>query len=120
MNEIQGPFPHSISQLVNLVSLDLSSNAPTSVFVGINILLSSLTKLDTLHLSYTSLSKSTNTNYSSNLTDLSLSSCNLTEFPEFLRVAPNLLHLELSGNKIRGEIPAWVAAMHVERFIDLS
>ncbi|XP_065635311.1 receptor-like protein 6 [Quercus suber] len=36
-----------------------------------------------------------------------LSSCNLIEFPDFLRTQTSLLDLDLSNNKIEGKIPKW-------------
>ncbi|KAL7191264.1 hypothetical protein ACSBR2_023357 [Camellia fascicularis] len=51
-----------------------------------------------------------------NLTDLVLSSnnlsglapCNLSEFPNFLREQARLASLDLSNNKIHGEVPKWI------------
>ena len=38
---------------------------------------------------------------------LSLSSCNLTEFPDFLKAQNELQSLDLSNNNIEGKIPKW-------------
>ncbi|KAL1825478.1 hypothetical protein ACET3Z_012256 [Daucus carota] len=40
------------------------------------------------------------------ITTLSLSSCKIKEFPEFVRIE-NLQYLDLSNNQIGGEIPHW-------------
>ncbi|XP_030453608.2 receptor-like protein Cf-9 homolog [Syzygium oleosum] len=41
------------------------------------------------------------------LEELQLSSCNLTKFPYFLNSLKRLTYLDLSSNRIRGEIPRW-------------
>ena len=38
---------------------------------------------------------------------LSMSSCNLTEFPNFLKAQNELQSLDLSNNNIEGNIPKW-------------
>ena len=43
-----------------------------------------------------------------NLQLLNLSSCNISEFPIFLRTATTLLLLDLSKNKIYGQVPRWL------------
>lgn len=125
-NEIGGPFPMSILQeLVYLSSLNLSSNALTSGFSGIDILLSSLESLNSLDLSYTPLSISpaaTNSYNNTRLSKLFLASCKITQFPEFLGFLKNLQQLDLSNNQIHGRIPDWAAAAMSGdlMFIDLS
>ncbi|GAB4859379.1 hypothetical protein Ancab_010842 [Ancistrocladus abbreviatus] len=44
----------------------------------------------------------------SSLTFLFLSSCNLSQFPGFLKAQENLVVLDLSNNKIQGELPEWL------------
>ncbi|GLU18408.1 hypothetical protein SLE2022_347120 [Rubroshorea leprosula] len=100
-NQLQGPIPSSITNLVNLTSLFLSSN-------GLNGTLeldmfSKLQNLEYLDLSYNNLSLRTNTsvNYTlPKLRGLSLSSCNLSEFPNFLRESSDLEDLDLSYNNL--------------------
>ncbi|KAI8570877.1 hypothetical protein RHMOL_Rhmol01G0072200 [Rhododendron molle] len=55
-----------------------------------------------------------------NLRLLGLSSCNITEFPEFLKSVEDLSSLDLSNNKIHGEIPKWVEGASSLYFLDLS
>ncbi|KAL1103241.1 hypothetical protein V6Z11_D05G425400, partial [Gossypium hirsutum] len=43
-----------------------------------------------------------------NLIDLRLSSCNHSEFPQFLKGLKSLESLDLSCNKIQGKIPQWM------------
>ncbi|KAM7491919.1 hypothetical protein LguiA_034840 [Lonicera macranthoides] len=109
-NELNGPIPRSIAKLVNLTSLYLAGNQLTGI-VELEMF-SKLTRLQALHLSNNSLSVSaTNTNINTtmpNLFVLSLSSCNLKEFPDLLRDSVDLRVLDLSYNQIRGKIPNWV------------
>ncbi|KAL9165450.1 hypothetical protein ABFS82_06G171500 [Erythranthe guttata] len=39
---------------------------------------------------------------------LTMRSCNVFEFPEFLKVTDSLWYLDLSGNKIEGKVPSWI------------
>jgi Leucine-rich repeat (LRR) protein len=103
---LHGSIPRSISKLVNLTSLILSSN-------NLSIMLESesFSKLQVLDFSYNNLFVSINNNVTytmPNLSGLSLSSCNITEFPLFLRMATNLGSLDLSNNRIHGQVPRWL------------
>ncbi|TYJ38676.1 hypothetical protein E1A91_A04G008200v1 [Gossypium mustelinum] len=69
---------------------------------------SSLPNLKYLDLSYNSLSLTSNSTSSVNLTSLFLSSCNLSEFPQFLKGLKSLESLDLSYNRIEGKIPQWM------------
>ncbi|KAE8713028.1 putative beta-1,3-galactosyltransferase 14-like [Hibiscus syriacus] len=83
-NNLTGPIPDPISELVNLALLDLSSNNLSGNFE--------------LH----KLSSASNANYClPDLSTLNLSSCNTSEFPNFVRNLPRLVTLDLSHNKIR-------------------
>ena len=85
-------------------------------------------KLNNLHLvnfSYNNLFVSINNNLTftlPNLERLYLSSCNISEFPIFLRIATNLQLLDLSNNKIHGQTPKWLGAVGRNSlyFLDLS
>ncbi|KAE8683765.1 hypothetical protein F3Y22_tig00111191pilonHSYRG00234 [Hibiscus syriacus] len=103
-NEIQGPIPYSFSQLVNLIDIDLSFNDLSGSFEMDK--LSNLSKLVSMDLSNNTLlslsSASSNTTYSlPNLSTLLLSSCNIREFPNFVRNLEGLTSLDLSYNKVR-------------------
>ncbi|KAL1103306.1 hypothetical protein V6Z11_D05G430300 [Gossypium hirsutum] len=109
-NKLQGPLPSSIFQLLNLAHLLLSSNNLSGVIEF--RMFSNLSNLKYLDLSYNSLSLTSNTTSTvnhilPNLTDLLLSSCNLSEFPQFLKGLKSLESLDLSCNKIEGNIPQW-------------
>ncbi|XWS27361.1 hypothetical protein CRYUN_Cryun26dG0108700 [Craigia yunnanensis] len=102
-NQIHGPIPSSIFELVNLTHLDLSSNKLNGFFDSDK--LSKLNKLEELYLSNNallSLNGGSKANYTlPNLWSLALSSCNISEFPDFVRNLEGLTELDLSYNRIR-------------------
>ncbi|KAI8570894.1 hypothetical protein RHMOL_Rhmol01G0074400 [Rhododendron molle] len=105
-NKLHGPIPQSISGLVYLSHLNLSLNNLSGVLE-----LQKFSNLRILDLSKNNISVDIGSNANAtrpNLYSLRLSSCNITEFPEFLKSAENLIELDLSNNKIHGEIPKWV------------
>ncbi|XP_055801784.1 receptor-like protein 7 [Solanum dulcamara] len=95
-NRLSGSFPQSLVNVTNLHSLDLSSNNIT-VDEGIQITFPSLETL-------------------------LLSSCELKEFPHFLRNVKTLGILDISNNKIRGQIPNWFSSMRWDNlwYLNLS
>ncbi|XP_021281925.1 receptor-like protein 12 [Herrania umbratica] len=108
-NRLQGHIPSSIFKLANLTLLDLSFNNFSSI-VGLDMF-SELKNLEWLDLSHIklSLSKNIKVNYTlPKLRSLFLSSCDLSEFPNFLRGNKDLLGLDLSKNRIHGQIPKWM------------
>ncbi|XVF07279.1 hypothetical protein REPUB_Repub06bG0124700 [Reevesia pubescens] len=109
-NKLQGPIPFSIAHLVNLTSLYLSSNNLTgTVGFGMFSKLQNLRELDLSSNSLSLNSSGTSTDYTlPNLTTVYLSSCNVNEFPQFLRGSESLLALDLSHNRIYGKIPKWM------------
>ncbi|KAG5577132.1 hypothetical protein H5410_057266, partial [Solanum commersonii] len=84
-NQLSGSFPQITCESHNLYSLDLSSN---------NITLDAGT-----HITFPSLAI------------LSLSSCELKDFPHLLKNVKTLEFLDISNNKIRGQIPDWFSSM---------
>ncbi|KAK8561635.1 hypothetical protein V6N12_048699 [Hibiscus sabdariffa] len=48
-----------------------------------------------------------------NVNELNLASCNLTKFPEFLENLSFLQILDLSNNRIHGQIPSWIWTPHL-------
>ncbi|CAL2246017.1 unnamed protein product [Prunus armeniaca] len=106
-NNFQGEIPGSLFQLKNLEYLDLSSNNLTVEFDQF----SKLKKLKVLRLSDNKLSLQSKPNLGATfpqLQVLELVSCNLTEFPEFLKYQYELSYLGLCYNSIHGRIPKWV------------
>ncbi|KAF8391158.1 hypothetical protein HHK36_023459 [Tetracentron sinense] len=108
-NSLSEAIPRSVSKLINLEYLYLYSNN----FSG-TMELSAFFKLKKLHslsLSDNNLSLITPVYINSTVPKfkvLGLSSCNLTEFPEFLKNQNDLQFLDLSNNRIRGQIPKWM------------
>ncbi|MBA0628782.1 hypothetical protein Godav_023439 [Gossypium davidsonii] len=113
-----GSIPPSITNLSNLVELDLSGNnfnglippfhrsgVPNLAYLDLSrnrlsgsipSSLFTLSTLQTLSLGYNSFS------------DYQLKSCNLTEFPEFIKSQNKLTSLHLSNNRIHGLVPNWL------------
>ncbi|XP_019151031.1 PREDICTED: receptor-like protein 12 [Ipomoea nil] len=106
-NKLRGSIPSSLSKLVNLTALYLSSNNFSGTLdVGT---FSNLRQLRHLGLSYNSISLSAahkEIALPDSIGNLWLSSCDIREL-DFLREAKHLGQLDLSGNKIRGQIPDW-------------
>ncbi|GLT57573.1 hypothetical protein SLA2020_305380 [Shorea laevis] len=120
-NKLQGPIPSSIANLVNLSYLHLSSNHFSDLVVS--DMFSGLQNLETIILSYNNLSLRVNVNPNftlPKLTYVDLSSCNLSEFPNFLRHSDGLKSLLLSKNNINGNIPEWIWKKHDLKILDLS
>jgi Leucine-rich repeat (LRR) protein len=112
-NELSGFIPEAFFQLTSLVYMDVSSNNLIgSVDLAYFQRLSDLTVLD---LSYNKLqvmdaddSNPVGTSYLVGLHHLGLASCNITRFPRFLRHVKCMSYLDLSCNKISGDVPNWV------------
>ncbi|GLT26512.1 hypothetical protein SLA2020_015730 [Shorea laevis] len=84
---------------------------------------SALQNLETIFLSDNNLSLRMNVNANFTLPelfDVSFSSCNLTEFPNFIRHSNDLQSLVLSKNSIHGNIPEWIFEKDDLRILDLS
>ncbi|WRX20509.1 Leucine-rich repeat - like 10 [Theobroma cacao] len=137
-----GQVPSAIANLTNLVYLDLSYNylrgsIPKSIFklprleelyIGYNNfdslkldMFSQLKNLRGLDLSNMSFSIGRNNKSLTfpHLETLRLRSCNLTEFPEFIKTQDKLVDLHLSNNQIRGFVPNWLWKSTL-RWLDLS
>ncbi|XP_049397459.1 receptor-like protein 7 [Solanum stenotomum] len=93
-NQLNGPFPRSLVNLTSLDLLDFSSNNITGD-VGINITFPRLSAL-------------------------LLSSCELMDFPHFLRNVKTLMALDISNNKIRGQILNWFSGMRWDSLLHLN
>ncbi|XP_010479171.1 PREDICTED: receptor like protein 30-like [Camelina sativa] len=116
----------NISLLPNLREFSIISKNYKKVIganqVGLNVF-SPLKKLETLFLSGISLSTANITNdsdFSLELTHLFLRGCNITEFPEFLSNGRYLEQLDLSNNKIKGQVPDWLWRLPALSYVNLS
>ncbi|KAF3434348.1 hypothetical protein FNV43_RR25451 [Rhamnella rubrinervis] len=120
-NKLHGAIPVSVFQQQNLTSLALGGNNLSGA-ISLDQF-SKLKNLEYLSLSYNNLSLSFNNsdNYTfPNLKYLLLSSCNISEFPYFLRASEYLFLLELSQNKIQGNIPKWLWNVGVDTLVFLN
>ncbi|GLT38711.1 hypothetical protein SLA2020_129410 [Shorea laevis] len=109
-NEISGSIPSSLFNLVSLRYVRLSSNNLSGTITP--NMLSNLVDLVDLDLSNNSLlslsNNGTGVKHSyPNLSFLIVSSCNIHKFPNFLRKAKSLVELDISKNKIFGQIHKW-------------
>ncbi|XP_024985144.1 receptor-like protein 7 [Cynara cardunculus var. scolymus] len=118
----QGSTLQTFRQLVNLTRLDLSFNNFTGVW-ELNTLLSSLTSIEELDLSYSGLSvvTSNDTYYvNPNFSLLYLASCKLKTFPNSIGAMKNLERLDLSNNEISGQIPDWARVIGGNELVHLD
>ncbi|CAL8139015.1 unnamed protein product [Prunus armeniaca] len=122
-NNLSGAIPRSFFQLQNLEFLHLSYKNLSGQLEFDQF--SQPKKLKGLLLSHNKLSLQIITNLSATIPQLEvldLSSCNLTEFPEFLKYQSELHYLGLQDNNIQGRIPKWVwnASRETLLTLDLS
>ncbi|EOA16041.1 hypothetical protein CARUB_v10004169mg [Capsella rubella] len=89
-----------ISKLANLVYLDLSFQKTPYTFKFDLLLFKSLERLDLSGNSVSVVGTAPE-----NLTHLYLSSCNITEFPMFVKDLQGLSWLDISKNRIKGKVP---------------
>ncbi|PRQ37941.1 putative leucine-rich repeat-containing, plant-type, leucine-rich repeat domain, L [Rosa chinensis] len=122
-NNLQGAIPRSVFELRNLEYIYLHSNN-LSGSVELDEF-SKLEKLRGLRLSLNKFSVQIKTGFNAiapKLELLGLGSCNLTEFPEFLKYTSHLEDLDLSDNNLHGQIPKWMwnSTGETLRYLNLS
>ncbi|KAK9222693.1 hypothetical protein WN944_011129 [Citrus x changshan-huyou] len=108
-NQLEGSIPSSFFELKNLVELELAGNKLSGT-LDINKFLLNMKSLKVLVLSSNKLSLLTETTvntYSKNISVIGLRSCNLSEFPHFLYNQKFLDSVDLSSNRIAGQVPGW-------------
>ena len=108
-NKLHGPIPSSVIQLKNLEFLHLFQNHLSgTVELDMFAKLKNLTKLH-LSLNYiTFLSKTSPNTTVQKFKHIGLASCNLSEFPDFLREQDELEFVDLAYNHIHGLVPKWM------------
>ncbi|GLJ08283.1 hypothetical protein SUGI_0085570 [Cryptomeria japonica] len=120
-NQFNGTIPSTISRLANLKSLLLSSNSLTG-----SLSLSffdNMTILEQLVLSHNHLTVSISSTWIptfKKLSSLGLASCQLAKFPSFLVGQYYMSELDLSGNSMAGNIPAWIWELPMLSRLNLS
>ncbi|CAL8121255.1 unnamed protein product [Prunus armeniaca] len=144
-NQLTGPIPSWLGNLSRLADIDLSHNRlrssiPESIFnlmdlqilyLGNNSLhgivdifkLENITDLQLSDNKLEVLTKSRTMNATlPHLRALQLSSCNIKEFPQFLRHQQNLIWLDLSRNNLAGQVPKWILNISTKtlEYLDLS
>ncbi|XP_056866060.1 receptor-like protein 48 [Raphanus sativus] len=143
-NNFNGPIPKLISKLVGLWYLDLASWNTEKGKVDFNIFLqlksltfldlsyintrsmvdlslfSDLTSLGYLDLSGINLKVSPTLHLLSPIEILTLSSCNIAEFPKFLETQTSLSYLDISANQIKGQVPKWLWSLPLLRYVNIS
>ncbi|XP_021801401.1 probable LRR receptor-like serine/threonine-protein kinase At4g36180, partial [Prunus avium] len=124
-SSLTGPIPSwlaSFSNLINLKILCLQSNNLSGVVEF--QMFQKQQNLYQLQLSSNNFEFVTGSNIMNaalqQFTILSLSSCNLKEFPYFLQNQTNLERLDLAGNKIGGEVPNWMWNLSKETLVLLD
>lgn len=111
-NNFSGHIPKAFYQVTSLMELDLRSNN----LIGLVDLASlwRFTNVDILHLSNNKLSVTDAGLTNPSPSDwfgphvLGLSSCNITQFPRSLMHSKLIVYLDLSCNKIIGDVPNWL------------
>ncbi|XP_019158228.1 PREDICTED: receptor-like protein 12 [Ipomoea nil] len=96
-NQLRGVVPKSIFELPKLFHLSLASNNFNSI------------------VKFGMLGNPKNLEY----LDLEMRSCNISKFPEILKGLNALEYLDLSDNKIEGEIPSWIWKNNLE-YVNIS
>ncbi|XP_021820307.1 receptor like protein 30-like [Prunus avium] len=120
-NRLNSSIPESIFNLMDLRSLFLLSN---NLHGTVEILkLENVTVLDLSDNKLEVLTESITMNATlPKFRVLRLHSCNIKEFPHFLRHEQNLFWLDLSRNKLAGQVPKWMLNVSTEtlKLLDLS
>lgn len=146
-NKFKGPITSSISKLANLEVLDIShwnAHVDFSIFsllrslqrlylshlratprIDLSTILSCFKSLDLLDLSGNHVLATNKTTVSDVLpslviSNLNLSGCGITEFPELLRTQTLLQTLDISNNEIKGQVPGWLWMLPNLGYLDLS
>ncbi|XP_009373239.2 receptor-like protein 7 [Pyrus x bretschneideri] len=121
-NTLNGSVPASFSNLTNLQILYLHWNTLTGavefqMFQNLQFLYQ--LQLNWNNIDFVTESRIVNSTVQQ-FTVLGLSSCNIREFPSFLQYQKRLERLDLSRNKIRGQVPKWMWNTSIETLLLLD
>ncbi|KAL1181115.1 hypothetical protein V6Z11_A02G026300 [Gossypium hirsutum] len=105
--DLGGPIPNLILQLPSLERLYIESNSFSSMKLDMFVQLKNLKGLDLFNVSLLIEGNNRSLTFPQ-LESLSLSLCNLTEFPEVIKRQDKLISLDLSDNHIHGVVPNWL------------
>ncbi|OMO88563.1 hypothetical protein COLO4_20210 [Corchorus olitorius] len=107
-NHLRGSIPDSIFHLPMLEELDIGYNSFDSMKLDLFFQINNLRWLELSNISLLIGSDNNKSLILPQLEGLSLRSCNLTEFPEFIKAQDKLADLDLSNNQIHGFVPNWL------------
>lgn len=120
-NHFETEIIDPVLRLVNLRYLSLSFlNTSHPIDLSIFSPLQSLTHLDLYGNSLTLTSVYSDIDFPKNMEILLLSGCNISEFPRFLKSLKKLWYLDLSSNRIKGNVPDWIWSLPLLVSLDLS
>ncbi|XP_060671053.1 receptor-like protein 19 [Ziziphus jujuba] len=121
-NQLHGRVPQSLSNLMNLETLYLHSNKLNGALeFDMFFRMKSLAYLDLGRNNLSLLFSKGNKNAtSSKFKLLALESCNLSEFPYFIRHQNELERLSLAKNQICCEIPKWMWKTSIDTLVSFS
>ncbi|KAL9817370.1 Receptor-like protein 47 [Arabidopsis thaliana] len=119
-NDFSGPFEiGNISSPSNLQLLYIGENNFNPDIVDLSIF-SPLLSLGYLDVSGINLKISSTVSLPSPIEYLVLSSCNISEFPKFLRNQTKLYSLDISANQIEGQVPEWLWSLPELGLLNIS
>ncbi|KFK22598.1 hypothetical protein AALP_AAs54367U000200 [Arabis alpina] len=108
-NLFEGKILKPISNLMNLIYLDLPFlNISQPIDLNLFSSLKSLLRLDLSGNIVSRTSLSSDSGLPLNLNFLYLLGCNIIEFPNILKPLQNLTFIDISRNRIKGKVPAWL------------
>ncbi|XP_040363700.1 receptor-like protein 7 isoform X1 [Rosa chinensis] len=124
-NKFRREIPESLSSVASLKRLNLAGNNLSGTVEFLKFL--KLPNLKLVDLSDNNLdliteTRTMNASSISRLEYLRLGSCNIREFPNFLRYQDTLIYLNLSWNGIHGPVPKWMWNISREslEYMDIS
>ncbi|XP_066320071.1 receptor like protein 22-like [Miscanthus floridulus] len=112
MNNLTGQIPQSLLVLPNLKHLHIEGN---NLMGSVDLASIWGKNLTSLFLSYNKLTviegegiNNSLSTYPYQLVELGLASCNMIKIPKLIMHAKHMIYLDLSSNKISGDIPSWI------------